>query len=246
MMNTPNAAATRVRAFFQVQCRHQLPLRRGPLPPGSSGPPQSPLPLPSRRRDGRAPWSSQSPLTPLRRNRSRRSSLMSRTPVPSRDVVRLRALRSPQGLALPSRAPGRPARPGQVRRSAAANSCPRGPRRGCRRPRPARRAAAIHHPAGTPATTGSGARRAARHLPNARNCGRSRPETPGGAGRNRPGLAGMVRENLGYSRVLAGLNEPVRAGIASPPRSTVPGGARRRARSPPCLVALPRAQGILP
>jgi hypothetical protein len=149
---------------------------------------------------------------------------MSRTPVPTRDVVRLRVLRSPQGLALP-------------------NSCPRGHRRGCRRPRPTRRAAAIHHPAETPAMTGSSARRAARHLPNARNRGRSRPETPGGAGRNRPGLAGMVREYLGYSRVLAGLDEPVRAGIASPPRFTVPGGARRRARSPPCLVALASRPG---
>src|SRR5215470_8865639 len=44
----PKAAATTPRTFFQLQCRHQLPLRRGGRPPGPSppGPSQSPPPCP--------------------------------------------------------------------------------------------------------------------------------------------------------------------------------------------------------
>ena len=66
--------------------------------------------------------------------------------------------------------------------------------------------------------TGSSARCAVRRRPNARNCGRNHRQSLAGTGKNRPGLAGMVREYLGYSRVLAGLAEPVRAGVVNPPR----------------------------
>ena len=43
----PKVAATTPRTFFQLQCRHQLPLRRGGRPPGPS---QSPPPGPFLRR----------------------------------------------------------------------------------------------------------------------------------------------------------------------------------------------------
>ena len=72
---------------------------------------------------------------------------MSRTPVPNRDAVRLRALGSPQGLALPSRLPGAalagraaPPRRIEVLADPAAAAVGRG------RPAAARRSATSHGP----------------------------------------------------------------------------------------------------